>query len=215
MPTSPLSLAEQLYLVLHYEPVGGELLRNGKVNGSESQALAAATLVELLDSETVDVATARRGKPETLVVEAGSTVAPEAVAVLAAQRKPRGITWALGNLGTSAPVVARLVALGFVVAETKPSAALLPDGVTALRGIRGSLDSVVLGSADELGEPDTSWTIAAILWAGKVWRNVYSVKERDEREAVADRLAFVADRVAGPRGSSLVITRLGEVSVSA
>ena len=49
MPTdTPLSLAEELYLVLHYDPETGTLLRNGKVNGSEAQVIAAAKLVDLV-----------------------------------------------------------------------------------------------------------------------------------------------------------------------
>jgi hypothetical protein len=218
MPTRErLSLAEELYLVLHYDPVDGSLLRNGKVNGSETQVLSAATLVDLFDADIVERTRTRAGEALVAQEEPVASGSLEAArAVLAGQRKQRGIVWALGNLGSVAPVIERLVCSECVLDERKPAAALLPRGIEVLRDIRTALDALVLGDATAVtGGPDRIWTLAAILGSGKVWRNVWSAKERSERDAITDRLAFVSERVVATGGSAIVVRRLGEIAVAA
>ena len=105
MPTDlPLSLAEELYLVLHYDPATGELLRNGKVNGSEAQVLSAAKLVDLIEGGRVSVERTRTMREAIVATEQATDDAAldEARAQLWQQKKDRSITWGLSNLGSTA-----------------------------------------------------------------------------------------------------------------
>jgi hypothetical protein len=187
-PVSRETLAARVYLAFHYDPATGALLRNGKVNGSETRALAAAKLLDLVDAGLVRTA---RG---ILVVEElegrhADPVLETARAALAGQRKPRSATWCLDNLGSVGDVVAGLVASGLVVAERKPGAPLPEAGLAALQVIVAELDS---GDDAEA---------AAVLFAGDVWRNVWSGRPREENQAIAARLSGLA-RESGLRGEN-------------
>ncbi|GAB3605739.1 hypothetical protein GCM10027413_11480 [Conyzicola nivalis] len=207
MPTSrTLSVAEELYLVLHYDPVTGELLRNGKVNGSEAQVLSAAKLVDLIEGGRVAVERTRTMREAIVATEQVSDDAAldEARALLWRQSKDRSITWGLSNLGSSTLLVAGLVALGLVVEERKPLAPLTPLGAEVLRERREQLDAAWLGEpADERAQ-----LVAVVLFAGKVWRNVYLVRDRSEKDSTVARLTVLTERAArvGERGK--VIGRL-------
>jgi hypothetical protein len=222
MPADPehreaeLSLAEAVYLVLHYDPRDGALLRNGKVNGSEAQALGAATLVDLVDDGTVDLVRPRRSQSHSLVVDGSAPENPalaEAVSVLAGQRKQRSLGWGISNLGATAPIVAHLVALGLLVEERRPEAPLTAEGLAALGGIRTALDAAVLEPGATV--VDRAALVAAVVHAAKVWRNVYSTKERAERESIAQGLGRRTRDVLrdGPRAR--VIAQLEADSVAA
>jgi hypothetical protein len=176
-----------VYLVLHYDAETGELLRNGKVNGSEAQSLGAAKLLGLLDSYSVSVERGRDG--ESVVADgpaSGNPALEEARMLLAAQRKPRGITWCLSNLGGTAPVIARLVQLGLLVDERKPLSPLTPAGLEVLRSIRSLLDPLV----EERAVAQFN-LVGALLDTGKLWRNVYPGRDRAGQQALAARLAAV------------------------
>jgi hypothetical protein len=201
-----LSLAEELYLVLHYDPVTGELLRNGKVNGSEAQVLAAAKLLDLIEGGRVSVERTRTMREAIVATEQASDDAAldEARALLRRQSKDRSITWGLSNLGSSTAVVAGLAARGLVVEERKPLAALPPLGAEVLSVRRAELDAAWLGEpADEQAQ-----LVAILLFAGKVWRNVYLVRDRSEKDSTTARLTVFTERVArvGERGK--VVGRL-------
>jgi hypothetical protein len=220
MPADPddreLSLAEAVYLVLHYDPSDGALLRNGKVNGSEAQALSAAKLVDLVDDGTVDLVRPRRSQSFALSVDGpapDNTVLADAAAVVAAQRKQRSLAWGLANLGATAPIVARLVSLGLVVEERKPEAPLTAEGLAVLAESRAALDAAVLEPGAAV--VDRAALIAAVVHAAKVWRNVYSTKERPEREAIAQGLARRARDVARDGGRARVIAQLDADTVAA
>ncbi|WP_411698115.1 hypothetical protein [Conyzicola sp.] len=207
MPTSqPLSLAEELYLVLHYDPVTGELLRNGKVNGSEAQVLSAAKLVDLVEHDRVAVERTRTVREALVATEHASDDAAldEARALLWRQTKDRSITWGLSNLGSSTLLIAGLAARGLVVEERKPLAALPSLGAEVLRERRAQLDAAWLGEpADERAQ-----LVAVVLFAGKVWRNVYLVRDRAEKDSTVARLTVLTERAArgGERGK--IIGRL-------
>jgi hypothetical protein len=201
-----LSLAEELYLVLHYDPATGGLLRNGKVNGSESQVLAAAKLLDLIETGRVAVERTRTAREAIVATEQASDDAAldEARALLWRQSKDRSITWGLSNLGSSAAVVVGLAARGLVVEERKPLADLTALGAEVLRERRAELDAAWLGEpADERAR-----LAAIVLFAGKVWRNVYLVRDRSEKDATIARLTVLTERVArvGERGK--VVGRL-------
>jgi hypothetical protein len=201
-----LSLAEELYLVLHYDPATGELLRNGKVNGSEAQVLAAAKLLDLIEGGRVAVERTRTMREAIVATEQASDDAAldEARALLRRQSKDRSITWGLSNLGSSTAVVAGLAARGLVVEERKPLAALPPLGAEVLSERRAELDAAWLGEpADEQAQ-----LVAILLFAGKVWRNVYLVRDRSEKDSTTARLTVFTERVArvGERGK--VVGRL-------
>lgn len=203
-----LSLAEELYLVLHYDPAAGELLRKGKVNGSEAHAMAAAKLIGLVDGDHVDVEKARAGETVTAVGRpAANPVLDEARMLLAGQRKPRGVTWCLSNLGGTTAVVERLAALGLLADERRPEAPLTAAGLERLRERRTALDPLVLGTE---GDVPGATLIAALLDAGKLWRNVYPGHDRAGQAALAARIARSTAAVAGGGGARrLVVERLG------
>jgi hypothetical protein len=182
------SLVARVYLALHYDAATGALLRNGKVNGSESRALAAAKLLDLADAGLV-----RTARGILVVEELGGPHDDPALetarATLAGQRKPRSATWCLDNLGSVGDVVAGLVASGLVVAERKPQAPLTEPGLSALQAVVAGLDT-----GDEA-------EAAAVLYAGDVWRNVWSGRPRPENQAIAARLSVLA-REAGLSGEN-------------
>ena len=212
MPTDTLSLAEELYLVLHYDPVTGDLLRNGKVNGSEAQVMSAAKLVELIESGRVAVERTRTMREAIVATEQATDDAAldEARALLWQQKKDRSTTWGLSNLGSTALVVAGLVARGLVVDERKPLAPLTAEGVALLARRRAQIDAAWLGGeADERAK-----TVAVLLFAGKVWRNVYLVRDRSEKDATVARLTVMAERASRGGERAKVIGRLLAESVA-
>jgi hypothetical protein len=213
MPTDPpLSLAEELYLVLHYDPVTGELLRNGKVNGSEAGVLSAAKLVDLIEGGRVAVERTRTMREAIVATEQATDDAAldEARALLWQQKKDRSITWGLSNLGSTALVVAGLVERGIVVAERKPLAPLTETGVAVLGERRTQIDAAWLGDdADERAK-----LVAVLLFAGKVWRNVYLVRDRSEKDSTVARLTAMAERAARGGERAKVIGRLLAESVA-
>jgi hypothetical protein len=213
MPTDPpLSLAEELYLVLHYDPVTGELLRNGKVNGSEAGVLSAAKLVDLIEGGRVAVERTRTMREAIVATEQATDDAAldEARALLWQQKKDRSITWGLSNLGSTALVVAGLVERGIVVAERKPLAPLTATGVAVLGERRTQIDAAWLGDdADERAK-----LVAVLLFAGKVWRNVYLVRDRSEKDSTVARLTAMAERAARGGERAKVIGRLLAESVA-
>ena len=212
MPASePCSLAEELYLALHYDAVTGELLRNGKVNGSEVHALSAAKLIDLTDRGLVEVARGRKTPRMLVAVDsaAGDAALDEARITLLAQSKERSVGWGLANLGAPTLIAERLVAAGILVDERRPASPLTAAGLEVLRARRAELDTLVLGDKP-VGAPafERAALIAAILYAGKVWRNVYVVTGRAEKDALGARLALVTKLAVhgGDRGA--VIERL-------
>ena len=211
MPTD-LSLAEELYLVLHYDPATGELLRNGKVNGSEAQVLSAAKLLDLVEGGRVAVERTRTMREAVVATEQATDDAAldEARELLWQQNKDRSITWGLSNLGSTRLVVAGLVARGLVVEERKPLAPLTELGVTALAERRAQLDAAWLGDAAD----ERAKTVAVLLFAGKVWRNVYLVRDRSEKDATVARLTVMAERASRGGERAKVIGRLLAESVA-
>jgi len=202
----PLTLAEELYLVLHYDPETGELLRNGKVNGSEAQVLSAAKLVDLVESGRVAVERTRTMREAIVATEQASDDAAldEARALLWQQKKDRSITWGLSNLGSTALVVAGLVARGLVVDERKPLAPLTAAGRETLAARRAQIDGAWRGkSADERAQ-----TVAVILFAGKVWRNVYLVRDRSEKDSTVARLTAITARATRGGERAKILGRL-------
>jgi len=202
----PLTLAEELYLVLHYDPETGELLRNGKVNGSEAQVLSAAKLVDLVESGRVAVERTRTMREAIVATEQASDDAAldEARALLWQQKKDRSITWGLSNLGSTALVVAGLVARGLVVDERKPLAPLTAAGRETLAARRAQIDAAWRGeSADERAQ-----TVAVILFAGKVWRNVYLVRDRSEKDSTVARLTAITARATRGGERAKILGRL-------
>ena len=202
----PLTLAEELYLVLHYDPVTGELLRNGKVNGSEAQVLSAAKLVDLVESGRVAVERTRTMREAIVATEQASDDAAldEARALLWQQKKDRSITWGLSNLGSTALVVAGLVARGLVVDERKPLAPLTAAGLETLAARRAQIDAAWRGeSADERAQ-----TVAVILFAGKVWRNVYLVRDRSEKDSTVARLTAITAKATRGGERAKILGRL-------
>jgi len=211
MPTD-LSLADELYLVLHYDPATGELLRNGKVNGSEAQVLSAAKLLDLVEGGRVAVERTRTMREAVVATEQATDDAAldEARELLWQQNKDRSITWGLSNLGSTRLVVAGLVARGLVVEERKPLAPLTELGVTALAERRAQLDAAWLGDAAD----ERAKTVAVLLFAGKVWRNVYLVRDRSEKDATVARLTVMAERASRGGERAKVIGRLLAESVA-
>ena len=210
--TPALSLADELYLVLHYDPVTGELLRNGKVNGSEAQTLAAAKLIDLVDTGRVAVERTRTVREALVATEQATddTALDEARATLWRQTKDRSVTWGLANLGASAPVVAGLQARGLVVDERKPLAPLTPLGAAVLRDRRAALDAAWVGEpADERAR-----LAAVVLFAAKVWRNVYLVRDRSEKDSTTARLTVMTERAARGGERAKIIGRLFAESVA-
>jgi len=202
----PLTLAEELYLVLHYDPETGELLRNGKVNGSEAQVLSAAKLVDLVEGGRVAVERTRTMREAIVATEQASDDAAldEARALLWQQKKDRSITWGLSNLGSTALVVAGLVARGLVVDERKPLAPLTAAGRETLAARRAQIDAAWRGeSADERAQ-----TGAVILFAGKVWRNVYLVRDRSEKDSTVARLTAITARATRGGERAKILGRL-------
>ena len=213
MPTSTrLSLAEELYLVLHYDPVTGELLRNGKVNGSEAQALAAAKLVDLIANGRVAVERTRTVREAIVATEQSidDAALDDARALLWRQSKDRSITWGLSNLGSSALVVAGLQTRGLLVDERKPLAPLTPLGAEVLRERRAAIDAAWLGADSD----EQALLVAVILFAAKVWRNVYLVRDRSEKDSTVARLTVTTERVARGGERAKVIARLLAESVA-
>jgi hypothetical protein len=211
-----LSLAEELYLVLHYEPGAGALLRNGKVNGSEVQALSAAKLVGLVDDGAIGLERPRRSTSHSLVVEGSARENPvlaEALGLLAAQRKQRSLGWGLSNLGATPPIVERLVELGMIVAERRSEAPLTAVGLAVLAESRAALDAAVL-EADAV-TTDRAILVAAVIHAAKVWRNVYPAREREEREAISRALARLARDAAAEGGDRARVLALLEAEAVA
>jgi len=207
-----LSLAEELYLVLHYDPETGELLRNGKVNGSEAQIMSAAKLVELVEGARVSVERTRTVREAIVATEQTTDDAAldEARALLFAQKKDRSITWGLSNLGSTGLVLAALVERGFVVDERKPLAPLTAEGTALLRDRRAAVDAAWRGDdADERAR-----LVAVLLFAGKVWRNVYTVRDRSEKDATVARLTVVAQRATRGGERAKIIARLLADSVA-
>jgi hypothetical protein len=201
-----LTLAEELYLVLHYDPVSGELLRNGKVNGSEAQVLSAAKLVDLVESGRVAVERTRTMREAIVATEqaADDAALDEARALLWQQKKDRSITWGLSNLGSTALVVAGLVARGIVVDERKPLAPLTATGIETLAARREQIDAAWLGEpADERAQ-----LVAVILFAGKVWRNVYLVRDRSDKDSTVARLTAITARATRGGERAKIIGRL-------
>ena len=197
--------------MLHYDPLSGALLRNGKVNGSETFSIAAARLVDLVDSGLARIEPARGG--ESVVADDAASANPvvdEGRMLLLTQRKPRGITWCLSNLGATSAVIDRLVRLGLLADERKPAAPLTPAGLEELARLRAVLDALVVGAAEA-----HSSTLATLLDAGKLWRNVYPGRDRAEQAAISERLAAVsaATRTGGDR--DLVLHRLRSESRAA
>jgi len=211
MPTD-LSLADELYLVLHYDPATGELLRNGKVNGSEAQVLSAAKLLDLVEGGRVAVERTRTMREAVVATEQATDDAAldEARELLWQQKKDRSITWGLSNLGSTRLVVAGLVARGLVVEERKPLAPLTELGVTSLAERRAQLDAAWLGDAAD----ERAKTVAVLLFAGKVWRNVYLVRDRSEKDATVARLTVMAERASRGGERAKVIGRLLAESVA-
>ena len=212
MPAEPtadsvaLSLADELYLVLHYDPVTGELLRNGKVNGSEAQALSAAKLVDLVAGGRVAVERTRTVREALVATEQATDDAAldEARALLWRQTKDRSVTWGLANLGSSALVVAGLQERGIVVEERKPLAPLTALGTDVLRERRAAIDAAWLGEpADE-----RATLVAVILFAAKVWRNVYLVRDRSEKDSTVARLTVMTERASRGGERAKIIGRL-------
>ena len=202
----PLTLAEELYLVLHYDPETGELLRNGKVNGSEAQVLSAAKLVDLVEGGRVAVERTRTMREAIVATEQASDDAAldEARALLWQQKKDRSITWGLSNLGSTALVVAGLVARGLVVDERKPLAPLTAAGRETLAARRAQIDAAWRGeSADERAQ-----SVAVILFAGKVWRNVYLVRDRSEKDSTVARLTAITARATRGGERAKILGRL-------
>ena len=202
----PLTLAEELYLVLHYDPETGELLRNGKVNGSEAQVLSAAKLVDLVESGRVAVERTRTMREAIVATEQASDDAAldEARALLWQQKKDRSITWGLSNLGSTALLVAGLVARGLVVDERKPLAPLTAAGLETLAARRAQIDAAWRGeSADERAQ-----TVAVILFAGKVWRNVYLVRDRSEKDSTVARLTAITAKATRGGERAKILGRL-------
>ena len=197
--------------MLHYDPVSGALLRNGKVNGSEALSIAAARLVDLVDGGLVAIEPARGG--ESVVADVAASANPvvdEARMLLLAQRKSRGITWCLSNLGSTSAVLERLVGLGLLPDERKPVSPLTPAGREELARLRAGLDSLVADGAEA-----QSSSLATLLDAGKLWRNVYPGRDRAAQSVIAERLAAVS--AATRRGSDrdLVLHRLRSESRAA
>ncbi|MCU1543429.1 MAG: Golgi phosphoprotein 3 [Microbacteriaceae bacterium] len=214
--TDALSLAEEVYLVLHYEPLGGALLRNGKVNGSEVQAISASKIVDLVDAGAVTLERPRRSTSHSLVVDGQAPQNPvlaEALELLAAQRKQRSLGWGLSNLGATAPIVERLVGLGMIAAERKPEAPLTATGLAALGGSRAALDAAVLDGEGNVA--DRAILVAAVIHAAKVWRNVYPAKERAEREAIVKALARLGSAAAAEGGDRARVIGLLEAEAVA
>jgi hypothetical protein len=212
MPADTLSLAEELYLVLHYDPETGHLLRNGKVNGSEAQVVSAAKLIELVESGRAAVERTRTMREAVVATEQATDDAAldEARTLLWQQKKDRSITWALSNLGSTTLVVAELVAKGLVVEERKPLAPLTAQGVSVIAERRAQLDAAWRGDdADERAK-----TLAVLLFAGKVWRNVYLVRDRAEKDATVARLTVMAERASRGGERAKVIGRLLAESVA-
>jgi len=201
-----LTLAEELYLVLHYDPVSGELLRNGKVNGSEAQVLSASKLVDLVESGRVAVERTRTMREAIVATEqvADDAALDEARALLWQQKKDRSITWGLSNLGSTALIVAGLVARGIVVDERKPLAPLTATGIETLAARREQIDAAWLGEpADERAQ-----LVAVILFAGKVWRNVYLVRDRSDKDSTVARLTAITARATRGGERARIIGRL-------
>jgi len=197
--------------VLHYDPVSGALLRNGKVNGSEALSIAAARLVDLVDGGLVAIEPARGG--ESVVADVAASANPvvdEARMLLLAQRKSRGITWCLSNLGSTSAVLERLVGLGLLPDERKPVSPLTLAGREELARLRAGLDALVADGAEA-----QSSSLATLLDAGKLWRNVYPGRDRAAQTVIAERLAAVS--AATRRGSDrdLVLHRLRSESRAA
>ena len=197
--------------MLHYDPVSGALLRNGKVNGSEAFSIAAARLVDLVDGGLVAIEPARGG--ESVVANDAASANPvveEVRMLLLAQRKSRGITWCLSNLGSTSAVLERLVVLGLLPDERKPVSPLTPAGREELARLRAGLDALVVDGAEA-----QSSTLATLLDAGKLWRNVYPGRDRAAQAVIAERLAAVS--AATRRGSDrdLVLHRLRSESRAA
>ena len=197
--------------MLHYDPVSGSLLRNGKVNGSEALSIAAARLVDLVDGGLVAIEPARGG--ESVVADVAASANPvvdEARMLLLAQRKSRGITWCLSNLGSTSAVLERLVGLGLLPDERKPVSPLTPAGREELARLRAGLDALVADGAEA-----QSSSLATLLDAGKLWRNVYPGRDRAAQTVIAERLAAVS--AATRRGSDrdLVLHRLRSESRAA
>ena len=207
-----LTLAEELYLVLHYDPVTGELLRNGKVNGSEVQALSAAKLVDLIASSRVAVERTRTVREALVATEQASDDAAldEARALLWRQTKDRSITWGLANLGSPTLVVAALQARGLVVEERRPLDPLTPLGAEVLRERRAAIDAAWQGGDSD----EQALLVAVILFAGKVWRNVYLVRDRSEKDSTVARLTVITERLARGGERAKVIGRLLAESVA-
>jgi len=213
MPTdTELTLAEELYLVLHYDPVTGELLRNGKVNGSEAQVLSAAKLVDLVAAGRVAVERTRTMREAIVATEQATDDAAldEARSLLWQQKKDRSITWGLSNLGSTALVVAGLVERGLVVEERKPLAPLTGPGLALLGRRRAQIDAAWAG--DEADE--RAMLVAVLLFAGKVWRNVYLVRDRSEKDSTVARLTVMAERASRGGERAKVIGRLLAESVA-
>ena len=213
MPTDPqLSLAEELYLVLHYDPETGALLRNGKVNGSETQVIAAAKLLDLVEASRVSVERTRTVREAIVATEQRTDDAAldEARDQLFQQKKDRSITWGLSNLGSTTLVVAALVGRGLVVDERKPLAPLTDDGAALLRERRTQIDAAWLGDAAD----ERARAVAVLLFAGKVWRNVYSVRDRSEKDSTVARLTTVTERAARGGEKAKIIGRLHADSVT-
>ena len=190
--------------MLHYDLESGALLRNGKVNGSEAASLAAAVLVDLVDGGLAAIEPARNGESVVAAdVASANTVVDGARTLLLAQRKPRGITWCLSNLGSPSAVVERLARLGLLADERKPLAPLTAPGRAELARLRAGLDPLIVDGAQA-----QSSSLATLLDAGKLWRNVYPGRDRAQQAVVAERLAAVS--AATRRGSDrdLVLHRL-------
>lgn len=213
MPTDPqLSLAEELYLVLHYDPETGALLRNGKVNGSETQVIAAAKLLDLVEASRVSVERTRTVREAIVATEQRTDDAAldEARDQLFQQKKDRSITWGLSNLGSTTLVVAALVGRGLVVDERKPLAPLTDDGAALLRERRAQIDAAWLGDAAD----ERARAVAVLLFAGKVWRNVYAVRDRSEKDSTVARMTTVTERAARGGEKAKIIGRLHADSVT-
>jgi hypothetical protein len=213
MPTNTrLSLAEELYLVLHYDPATGELLRNGKVNGSESQALSAAKLVDLIANGRVAVERTRTVREAIVATEQSidDAALDEARALLWRQSKDRSVTWGLANLGSSALIVAGLQARGLVVEERKPLEPLTALGAEVLRERRAAIDAAWAGADSD----EQALLVAVMLFAAKVWRNVYLVRDRSEKDSTVARLTVTTERLARGGERAKVIARLLAESVA-
>ena len=191
---------------MHYDPLTGELLRNGKVNGSEAQVLAAAKLIDLIATDRVAVERTRTMREAIVATEQATDDAAldEARALLWQQKKDRSITWGLSNLGSTALVVAGLVARDLVVEERKPLAPLTERGASLLRERRAAIDAAWVGDdADERAK-----LVAVLLFAGKVWRNVYLVRDRSEKDSTVARLTVMAERASRGGERAKIIGRL-------